>query len=437
MDIFAQTSSGPSILLGVDVEGCMQVVNVKSEDEISSSSSSIQLVPERPDLKEEDKFCKFLAANISEKWKSSGDLKAWSTLKAEEAVVKERIEYEERIKEIESSLLSLKSRVDHLSALNDDLPESDRLDRTEFELNTEEKQKRIQSGIQREANLHLELRAWQMARKKAALTVRKEIWDDFQVKGKSVCGMNDDLIVRNYPLFPLSDKDREELTKAMEERDVIKENEKYFHQDISALDTPRSPRVNKTRSMSPRPQSQNNNNNNESSFNKHLSGSLSYECVDIESCRLIDQLDVTTRIQTNIQMVLLKNVIRKLKEAFNKEFEEVFVMKGVFLDQIHDWLERLEEFEIEDKGKEKGLKKSSAYEKTKFRWSAKENPELDLPALKKKSGSGSSHSDDDVSVAGGGENFNAAKNCPQEAAVVKKVVADEPIAPPPDFMVRC
>ena len=56
----------------------------------------------------------------------------------------------------------------------------------EFELNVEEKQRRIQRGQDKEADLRLELKAWQMARKRAGHALRRQVWDDLEVPGRAI-----------------------------------------------------------------------------------------------------------------------------------------------------------------------------------------------------------------------------------------------------------
>ena len=150
----------------------------------SGRGENAELMEPRKDVPAEDAFVTFLFS-VAEK-AAVPDAKAWSAEKLEEETATERLNYEETIADIEASLTSMRSQVDHLLDCNDELPEKERLDRTDFELNSEEKQKRIQQGLQKEASLQLELKAWQLARKKVGLAVRREIWDDMEVKGRCI-----------------------------------------------------------------------------------------------------------------------------------------------------------------------------------------------------------------------------------------------------------
>ncbi len=80
----------------------------------------------------------------------------------------------------------MRSKVAELLEENNKLPESERIDVHEFELDVEEQQKRVNEGLDKEDDLRLELKAWQLARQKVGQRIRKKVWDDMEVKGRSI-----------------------------------------------------------------------------------------------------------------------------------------------------------------------------------------------------------------------------------------------------------
>ena len=112
---------------------------------------------------------------------------------------------------------------------------------------------------------------------------------------------------------------------------------------------------------------------------ERILGSRSYEFVDVASCMLYSQLEVTTRAQSKQQIILLQEVVRKLKRHFNEEFDELYAFKEERMRQINDWRDALRsvlnELGISD-GKEIDNLKHI------LQWTPNENPELDLPILK-------------------------------------------------------
>ena len=64
--------------------------------------------------------------------------------------------------------------------------------------------------------------------------------------------------------------------------------------------------------------------------------------IDIDTALLIPQLDITTQKQSQQQLVLLKDVIRRLKMYFNKNFDQLFQEKEEAFERINTLNERLD-----------------------------------------------------------------------------------------------
>ena len=83
----------------------------------------------------------------------------------------------------------MREKVAELLEENRKLPEAERMDENEFELDVEEQQRRVHEGLDREDDLRFELKAWQMARSRVGQKIRKKVWDDMDVVGRSIKGM--------------------------------------------------------------------------------------------------------------------------------------------------------------------------------------------------------------------------------------------------------
>ena len=64
--------------------------------------------------------------------------------------------------------------------------------------------------------------------------------------------------------------------------------------------------------------------------------------IDIDTALLIPQLDITTQKQSQQQLILLKDVIRRLKMYFNKNFDQLFQEKEEAFERINTLNERLD-----------------------------------------------------------------------------------------------
>ena len=69
---------------------------------------------------------------------------------------------------------------------NSQLPEKDRLDRREFELDVDEQTRRLAQGEDKVADLKTDLKAWNIARREVAMSVKGDVWDKMEVQGRNI-----------------------------------------------------------------------------------------------------------------------------------------------------------------------------------------------------------------------------------------------------------
>ncbi len=128
-------------------------------------------------------------------------------------------------------------------------------------------------------SLHrFELKAWQLARQKVGQKIRKQVWDNMEVKGKSIYGIHDVISVANYPMAPMTFEEMDQLEEVLNERKLDKDVSKVAN-DVTGIvaQLPLAP------------------GKNPGDFDERIFGSRSYEFVDVASCMLYSQLEVTTR----------------------------------------------------------------------------------------------------------------------------------------------
>ena len=335
---------------------------------------------------------------------------SWAEKQEEERTSRERQKYESQINEVTNALDELRTKVASLLEENEKLPEAERIDRHEFELDVEEQQKRKNEGLDKEEDLMLELRAWQLARKKVGRRIKKDVWDDMEVKGRCIKGMKEKLTVSNYPLKPTTIEEDDQLECVKEERRLALEISGTSQdpnvtsaQGSSSSSVPLAtavPSANNTESkIKPKQGSMGKDAKIEVNAPQdvRLLGSRSYEFVDISSCLLYPQLEVTTRSQARQQIILLQEVVRKLKHHFNIMFDELYQLKDDTMKQINSWGNSLKivmgDIEAQSKSTQDEDAHTSSGMDDKYSsddkmdidldrhycWSPSENPELDLP----------------------------------------------------------
>ncbi len=160
--------------VAVDAEGCLQIFQPKTGKS------------EAPPLSAEQEAAVTALLSRASAQAAVRPAIAWSQKQQLDHVSRERQRYEKNIDEIGEALAAVRKQVGELLESNEQLPPEEKLDGREFELDSEEKQKRYQTGLERESEVRLDMKAREMARRKVGLRVRKEIWEDMEVKGKAL-----------------------------------------------------------------------------------------------------------------------------------------------------------------------------------------------------------------------------------------------------------
>ena len=109
-----------------------------------------------------------------------------------------------------------------------------------------------------------ELKAWQIARHRVGQKIRKKVWDDMEVKGKSINGIKEIISVANYPMAPMSFEEMDTLEEVLAERKLAKDVSK-----VATEITGNVPHLPLTQGKTPE------------DVDERLFGSRSYEFVDV------------------------------------------------------------------------------------------------------------------------------------------------------------
>ncbi|XP_059089749.1 cilia- and flagella-associated protein 43-like [Tigriopus californicus] len=304
---------------------------------------------------------------------------------------RKRESHQEVLDTIASGLSRIKSQVSSLLKENESLPSHEQLNRHDFELNSDEKQRLYQEGCLQEKNLVLELKAKHQSVRRIGDKLKASIWDHMAVKGRSIEGIQSKIIVSNYVLLPISSKEMRELQKIIAHRksssnfsDLSKRLKNI--QDSGGklpaqlehlgsmevpLDSPipsanATPRLSSYEIGTPQIGSEIEDgwtSNYGNTFNPSL----------IKDSFLFPQLEISTLLHSQKQILLLRNAIHQFKTKFNRNFDSLFEKKFQMIHEILKW-----KSELDRVGCSEGL-----YQITRkpigtdfVSWSLVENPEV-------------------------------------------------------------
>ncbi|XP_065528265.1 cilia- and flagella-associated protein 43 isoform X1 [Lathamus discolor] len=228
---------------------------------------------------------------------SSGTIDmTWIGQKIKKVMKEETQRFGNQKKELEMKVEKLRETIQKMMLENEQVPDTEKLEPQEFNLDIEEQEKAQAEAEQKVIMTRKEIEMENLANRYVQDVIKRECWDAMYVKGRAVKSFHTAHEVKNYPLKKRSKEELETLEKVIrlkkvETADVKEEGEKA---EVMADD----------------------------SASCCLIGSLSSQYGGDTSI-LYSQWDLHTREQKVNQIVLLKDIIYNLKTAFNKEFDEV------------------------------------------------------------------------------------------------------------------
>ncbi|XP_040905777.1 cilia- and flagella-associated protein 43 [Toxotes jaculatrix] len=238
-----------------------------------------------------------------------------------EAVIKEENEqYSETKKNLRKTIKELRDTIQEMMRENEKLPEIERLEQQEFNLDVEE-QGRLEAMVEQEvARVRKEIEWEILAKCYLHDVLKRECWDSMKVKGRAIKAFHSELEVKNYPLKERTEKEVEELHRVQTMRKFEK-----------AACTSSLKKSSNTTSVKEEEQREEAHTAESAAVTGSFSAQLGYS-----NPYIYDQFRLQTKEQRINQIVLLQDVIYRIKTAFNTEFETVHRQKVQEFNRVKD-----------------------------------------------------------------------------------------------------
>ena len=239
-------------------------------------------------------------------------------------------QHAESKKELRKQLQQLKEKIMGLIEENASLPDLEKLERYEFNLDEEERQRLIGLGEQSVKEVRQEIELENVAKMFLREVIKKECWDSMVVKGCGVKGFHTPLVVTNYPMRERSPEEVEELAFVTRQRKIecaeIESRKTILGAANSSVtlgdeDEDETQEEDKVKDAG---------NNSPAIYG---SRAISYgggnELID-------DQFNLYTVQQKHNQIVLIQDSIYQIKKSFNSAFHEVYRSKMAEVKRIEE-----------------------------------------------------------------------------------------------------
>ncbi|XP_063303391.1 cilia- and flagella-associated protein 43 [Pelobates fuscus] len=342
---------------GQDLENSLQT-GMEKEDKVlkkMTTWSSQATVSNNQEKETEDNPTSVEVTDHDDGYTRNSSLAAnptWLDQKMNEAIKKETQKYATEKDYLKQTIKKLRQRIQEMMRENDSLPDIEKLDQQEFNLDTEEQERLLAESEQEVERVRKEIELENLSKQYLRHVIKQECWDSMIVKGRSVASFHAKYEVNNYPLKEQSRKALDKLGQVLRVKQIA-ELDLKARKEIVELQTKVGTE-------------EDDDAEDEDSKNKDttsLTGSLSGHYGG-DTSTLYNQLHINDREEKINQIILIQDIIYKVKKSFNKEFDLVCKQKEQEVSRVKERNERIMEIMAQLNVQEKILEpKFTDYEK--------------------------------------------------------------------------
>ncbi|XP_048745697.2 cilia- and flagella-associated protein 43-like isoform X3 [Ostrea edulis] len=263
----------------------------------------------------------------------------WQQVQEFESIKEEDNEYASVKQDLRVQIRDMRRTIQGMLKQNEVLPDIEKLGRHEFDLDIEE-QNRLQAEADAEVNrVKEEIEFENLAKIYLREMIKRECWDEMDVKGRAIQSFFTSLEVSNFPMRKRSAATEKQLQ-------IVSTRRKIQLADVAArkaeLEASQKPGATPARESYRRDdEAADVDEGDESGKEKpSTTGSLG-AMYGGGSDLFFSQFDLHTRDQKVSQIVLLEDAIYRIKNTFNKEFDEVYQKKLSEISKIKDKNKRI------------------------------------------------------------------------------------------------
>ncbi|XP_060599927.1 cilia- and flagella-associated protein 43-like [Ruditapes philippinarum] len=298
----------------------------------------------------------------------------WLQVQEMESFKEEDKQYADVKKNLRVSIRDMRRTLQTMLKNNETLPEIEQLNRHEFDLDIEE-QLRLQAEADQEVErVREEIEFENLAKMYLREMIKRECWDEMVVKGRAVQAFNSNLEVSNFPMrerLPETVKLIEKVTKrrqveiaevkALDDRHIPMPKKKARKEHI---ETSTKPAITTAMFLSILQQKRygyglddelNEGEDDDGREQPSSTGSLVADTIgynisvtDILGAQygggnelFYSQFELHSREQKVNQIILLEDAIYRIKQVFNKDFDELFIKKEQEIGKIKEKNKRI------------------------------------------------------------------------------------------------
>ncbi|GAB5578762.1 cilia- and flagella-associated protein 43 isoform X1 [Prionailurus iriomotensis] len=263
----------------------------------------------------------------------------WIQQKSQEAIRKEVKLFSKKRKEIKTGIKALAKTVLTMMEENEAIDNIAKLEQKEFSLDLEELERLHNENEEEVAKIRKDAEMHNLAKAYLAELIKEECWNAMAVKGRALKCFHMPYVVENFPMKERTDEELKELKRVLQQKKIEAECLKLRKEIVevqSAITLVKKHREEEDEEEEEDVAVKTSN------LPNYLLGSLSTD-FGVHASLLSGQLELHSREEKINQIILLKDVIYKVKTIFNNEFDAAYKQKEFEIARVKERNVRIQE----------------------------------------------------------------------------------------------
>uniref|UniRef100_A0A7N5KCK2 Cilia- and flagella-associated protein 43 n=1 Tax=Ailuropoda melanoleuca TaxID=9646 RepID=A0A7N5KCK2_AILME len=262
----------------------------------------------------------------------------WIQQKSQEAIKNEVKLFSKKRKEIKTGIKALAKTVLTMMEENEAVDNIAKLDQKEFGLDLEELERLHDENKEEVKKIRKDTEMQNLAKAYLAELIKEECWNSMAVKGRALKCFHMPYVVENFPMKERTEEELKELKRVLQQKKIETECLKLRKEIVEVPPTITLAKKHHEEEDEEEEEVAVKNPN----LPNYLLGSLSTD-FGVQASLLSSQLELHSREEKINQIVLLKDVIYKVKTAFNNEFDAVYKQKEFEVARVKERNVRIQE----------------------------------------------------------------------------------------------
>ncbi|KAL1789130.1 cilia-and flagella-associated protein 43 [Sigmodon hispidus] len=274
---------------------------------------------------------------------------SWIQQKREEAIKNEVKLFSQKRKEIKRGIKELSKIITNMMEENEKVDPIAKLEQQEFCLDLEELERLHDESEEEVAKMRKDVEMHNLAKSYLTELIKEECWNSMVVKGRALKCFHIPYVVENFPMKSRTEEELLELKRVMQQKKTEAECLKLRKEIVEVQS---SATLVKKHHDEDDEEEEDEEKIIDSSLPNYLLGSLSTD-FGADTSLLTSQLELHSREEKINQIILLKDIIYKVKKAFNGEFDAAYKQKEIEIARVTEKNVRIGEIisdlELEEK----------------------------------------------------------------------------------------